>query len=354
MCKIIALTNLSKVKSIKKLTETACSLVGETERDGFGYAIQGAKGVFGERTLRPSAFSPSFARPLLTVPFAEPGYNRFGSKSKPAGAGLFHGRTSTNNVSIVNTHPIVKNRWTLIHNGVVTNHGPKYTMETTNDTEHLVHYLSTTGIKGIEEHLTGYYAFGAIAPDGRLHVAKDSTAQLYVAEIPAIDSMVFATRESHITELCEAMNWTHSVTGKVDDDTYLVFEPDGTLITHESIKPRGRTATEDAFSSRSLGYKLDAERPDFDTYAKYSNLYGEPYQATTSPQYSNDELQFLKELEEHGDSSYLIKAYNGRTITIEEFRAMEDDDKLCCTVIRPDGTVVDQVNYMNERLYEGA
>jgi len=341
MCKIITLTNLAKVKNLKKLADLACALVGESERDGYGYAIQGASGVFGERTLRPSDFDSSFKRPLFEPSFSVQHYNRFGTKSKAIGAGLFHGRTSTNDATLINTHPIQKHNWTLIHNGVVSNHGPDYAMITSNDTEHLIEYMATIGSRGIEDHLTGYYAFTAIDPSGRLHVVKDATARLYTAKVMTIDSIIFATKESHITDLCRDMKWTASISSEVIDNTHLIFE-NGELVHQASIAPRGRTQTETRFASRSLGYDLN------------DNWSAPLYSTAKTSDYDVSEQAFLDEMDQFGDSSYTIKDYLGSIISLEVFNRLSDDDKLNCTVIRADGTIVDQTDYQIERLYEGA
>ena len=93
MCKIFTLTNMSQIKNVKKLTDVIASHLAALEGDGFGYSIQGSKGAFGERTLFPSLFKSDFSMPILSVPFAYQSYNRFGKKTKPTGAGIFHGRT---------------------------------------------------------------------------------------------------------------------------------------------------------------------------------------------------------------------------------------------------------------------
>lgn len=338
MCKIITITNLSKVKNLKKLVEVAAELVGETEKDGFGYAIQTKDGLFGERTISPRGFKYSMDRPEFGAPYAVSGYNRFGVKGKATGAGIFHGRTSTNQAGVLNTHPIQKHGWTLIHNGVVTNHGPKYPMVTGNDTEHIVELMGTIGITGVEEFLTGYYAFAAFDPAGRLHVVRDSTAQLHVAYIKEIEAVIFATKEAHIDDLCEEMKWTASVASKVRENVHLTFERGNAIkATHASIEPRGRTATESAWASKSLGYEL----------ADSDGAYG------VADDWSDDELQFLQEMDMQADDTYSILDFKGNKITIAEFKSLETDWKLACTVVRPDGTICDQNDYASDKLYYG-
>lgn len=331
MCKMMIFTNLSKVKHINKLTETIAHLVGETEVDGYGYAIQGVTNTFGERTtLSPQMFKVQIDKPLFDVKWVRQHFNRFGVKEKAKGAGLFHGRTSTNMKGLINTHPIVKSDWTLVHNGVVSNQGPEYKMVTDNDTEHVLHYMSTVGISGVEKHLTGYYAFAAFDPEGRLHVVKDATASLYVAHIPKLNSLVFSTKMNHISEVCDEMDWEHSVVSEMVDNTYLIFK-DNKIVHESTIAPRGRTHYEDSFASKSLGYELRSDKYD----------------------YTEDELSFLEEVKGHADHTYKIFDYRGSEVSWDEFILLEDDDKLMCTIVRPDGTVCDPANYNEEKLYEG-
>ncbi len=357
MCKILTLTNTSKVKSVEKLIRTAAELVGQTERDGFGYAMQGASGVFGERTTKPAGFRPSFKNKLVQLPFCESVYNRFGKYSKPSGAAIFHGRTSTNNINLINTHPIIKRDWTIIHNGVVSNHGPDYEALTSNDTEHLLEYLSTSGITGIEQHITGYYAVSALDPSGRLHIFRDSIASLYAAQITSIDSLIFATKESHIRELCKIMDWKYSVPSPVSDNTYLIFE-NGSLIHQQEFNPRGRTNYESRFASLSLGRELDnivdaseTVKPlDFGTVQTVEHDYWSP----CGTKLDENEYMFLEEMKLYADSSYTIFNYRGDKITVKEFHDLDLDEKLCCEVVRADGTVCSPSDYYAEVLWQGA
>lgn len=341
MCKIITLTNTKKIKNIDKVINYIAKQLAQLERDGFGYCIQGKQGTFGERTLFPSAFKTSFHRPIFKSSFVSDSYSRFGTKDIPIGAGLFHGRTSTNHKTIVNTHPINKHDWHLIHNGVVTNIGESYETITTNDTEHLVHYLANQGIRAIEENLTGYYAVTALSPDGRLHVIKDSTANLYSAKIETINSIVFATTQALIEDLCKHFKWKCSTISPVKDNVYLIFEGNQ-LIHQENIIPKGRTFEESRFASLSLGRDLE----DMPTVIPFREV---PPESTRT--YSEE--SFLNEVNQYLDGSYTIKDFRGNDLPIEEFRLLTDDDKLDCTVIRSDGTIVCPLNYDEESLYYG-
>ena len=120
----------------------------------------------------------------------------------------------------------------------MSNHGPKYEMITTNDTEHLVQYMSTTGISDIEKYITGYYAVSALTPDGTLVVFKDSIASLYCAYVETIESYMFATTESLIQNVCKDLKWKHSTIEQVNDDIYIEFRGNE-IVKMEDINPPG-------------------------------------------------------------------------------------------------------------------
>jgi len=344
MCKVMIFTNMSKVKKFETTVNTICEFITDTERHGFGYSIQSSSGVFGERSNNPETFKSSWTSPVVDYPFASKSYNRFGTKSKAIGAGLFHGRTSTNSKELPNVHPINKHGWSLIHNGVVSYHGSPYSMATSNDTEHLVELMGTRGISSIESEITGYYAFGAIDPDGQLHVVRDSIAPLHVCYIESIDSHVFATTASLITEVCAELGWKHSIIETVADNQHLVFEGNE-LVSQATITPRGRSAYADSLASLSLGRSL-LDDPAWDVpYAtkKY----------TPENQYNDSELAFLDEVRNFSDSSYKFFAFNGEEFDHSEVSELTDDELLYCTVVRSDGTIVDSEDYNSEKLYQG-
>jgi len=333
MCKIITLSNVSKVKGLQRLIDLAQDLVGQSERDGFGYAVQTDKGLFVERTVRPDSFKPTRGRQSIALPFASPVSNSVGTRGKPTGAIMFHGRTSTNTKSLLNTHPIVKHGWTLIHNGVVSNHGRKYDQFTSNDTEHLVEYLSNEGINGVASNLTGYYAVTAIDPQGRLHVIRDSTARLSVAFIESIDSFIFATRPDHIEEICREMKWKLTHVSDFELNCYLVLNKTS-IESVSKFEPRGSTSIESAYSGQSLGYSISTETDLRDPTV--------------------DQAMFLEEMDQHGSDHYSIEDFRGNTLSYDQFKALPDDEKLLCSIIRPDGTIVSPDDYSSDRYYYGS
>lgn len=255
MCKVLMLTNGSNV-DIQKFLNSAAPVLTKTDDDGFGWAAYGKSGVFGEKTLVTANFktrafdgTQSF---LSRLPNAIRSYEQFGSKDDIVGPVLVHSRTSTNDVNIANTHPICRNDHYIIHNGVVENEGGEYAMLTTNDTEHIVHYLTTQGIEGVENNLSGYYAFGIIDPDGGLHVGKCDTAQLHVTFVSSVDSFMYATTTSIIEKICTEMDWHYEPIAIVADSSYVIHA--GNDVTyHQSINPIGvRSSFQRSMMGKSL------------------------------------------------------------------------------------------------------
>src|SRR5271165_6816473 len=119
MCLVLAVTNMKKIALSKCLNDIGTTLLKE-EEDGFGYAIQGKNGVFGEKTIA-KKFYTRLARKHLEVnlPIVRKKHVSFGTPSELVGPGIFHGRTSTNVISLRDTHPMQIADWHLIHNGVV-------------------------------------------------------------------------------------------------------------------------------------------------------------------------------------------------------------------------------------------
>ncbi len=352
MCKVMAFTNLTKVKNIQKLVNTVVRAL-EGEDDGFGYSIQTANGVYGERSLNPLTFKYSMKREQMKFPFLIDEYNRFGVLAPPSGGGIFHTRTSTNDRTLINTHPINKHGWSLIHNGVVTDHGPKYEMATTNDTEHVLERLVSGGINAVAEHLSGYYGVAALDPMGKLHVFRDDRAPLYFAEVKDIDSYIIATTDEAIEEVAKVMKWTLPVIQLLADNHYLIFEGNN-IINQEVFTPRGSTWNEDRLADLSLG---ETVKPDagnkwtesVETYRPYREMETRWHDSGLS----EDEILFLEEIETTMDSTYHVIDYRGNPIDVEDFFQMNPEEMLCCTVIRPDGTLCDQMDYHTDKLYNG-
>lgn len=322
MCQVLMLTNAEKLKNQKRVIKTIARHLLSTQRDGFGYAFLGAQGVYGEKTTK-REFNSKTNIPLNMYPPSEcfkATHSVFGRETKNIGGALFHGRTSTNDHTIENTHPLQKNNWTLIHNGVVSNKGPDYVPNTTNDTEHILEHLSTEGIKAVEKYISGYYAVGAFDPNGNLHVIKDATARLYVANNKTLNCLIFGTTEELIKNVAKDCQWVIGPIEQVKDNIHLIFSPEGSLIHSASITSLGYEDKESRWASQSLGYSL---KDDFTQW--------------------RDEIKNV-------DASYTFFDWNNRPMDYKEFILLDEVTKADCLVIRPDGTVVDPEDYYTERL----
>lgn len=339
MCKVIAFTNSSKL-NIKKTSEVIGKKLLAIERDGYGYVVQGEENVFGERCIASTFTSRLDASHCVKLPIIDKRQSVFGYNDKPKGPALFHGRTSTNDKGLTNCHPMSRDNWHLIHNGVVTDHGEKYKKYTTNDSEDLLYRL-TLGIKEVESQLTGYYAACAIGPDGRLHVIKDAIANLFIAWCPIIQSYIFATTESLIIDICKSLKIKHGQIDKVKDNCYLIFEQNE-LLHNETIVPRGYDLKESAFASYSLGRELTTINPldnvrslgrDYDSWDDYKN-----------ENYNTPEIKenLMREIETM-DETYTIFDQDYNEISLLEFNKLDSISQALCTIERDDGSMIEPI-----------
>lgn len=338
MCKIIVFTNSSKLKQ-KTDSRKIAAILSASQRDGFGYAIQGKKGVFGERTIKPLAFTSRFGMPKNDLPWVQSTHETFGEISEHAGAAIFHGRTSTNEVSLTNTHPISKHGWNLIHNGVVNNTGEKYPMQSTNDSEHVLHFLNRGGVNDVAKNLTGYYAVAAISPDNRLHVFKDATARLFSGYSKKLDSFIFGTTLDILEELCEDLKLGDITFEPVLDNISLVFEGNN-LISHETFKSRGYGEREAQYAGASLGMKLPNATPAAHSYLDSARSELQSVTSTFNRSLDEKIFDFWDELDA-ADASYSFADANGNYLSHESFDALTDAEKCYCTITRGDGTLLE-------------
>jgi len=363
MCKLMAFSDGSRIKNLKLVINRALPLITKHDQHGFGWSAQGERGAFGERMtelahgFRLDANKYAVGR----FPIAET-YNAFGTESAVQGGLLIHARTSTNHKTLINTHPIQRNDWTLVHNGVVSNRGLPYKMNTTNDTEHLVHYLSTDGIKAIETQLSGYYAFAAFDPQGFLHICRDDNATLHVAWIRSIKSYIFATTRDLIEDLCTEMKWKRGPIDAVSDNVYMVLQGNE-ILKQQTIKPRGYDRIEEAKMQDSLHYlnrKPTWETSRFETPAKRNASESVAFDmdtmldVETKPSASTLPGEIDLVAAEYGFNPEVVDLFlsevthaDGRIFTEDntqidlfDFEALSLVEKLACVVYLDDGTML--------------
>jgi hypothetical protein len=318
MCKILTFTNAKKI-DIQKTAEVIGNILLGIERDGFGYAVQGQNNVFGEKTIAPNFCSRLEAKNIVRLPIVEARSETFGYLDKPMGPAIFHGRTSTNDKGLLNCHPMQIKKWNLIHNGVVDDHGPKYSKKTTNDSEDLLHRL-LEGIESVENNIAGYFAFCAIDHNGRLHVGRDSIATLHIAWIEKVQSYLIGTTEDLIKKTAEALNLKTGPIDLIKPNTYAIFNGND-IEFHRSISPRGFDKKQAELAELSLGRSLSVE----DSNSLFT-----------------DDGECLSDLMREAESindEYIIE-FAGQLISASEYSELDEYSKRLCTVERPDGTLL--------------
>lgn len=346
MCKIVSFSNATKL-DMKQAARVIGTALNKLEPDGFGYAVQGQNGQFGEKSVKKSEkFSSRFNRLVVSLPFIKMQASTFGTVSEVVGPAIFHGRTSTNNKGLKNCHPMQRDGWGLIHNGVVTDHGPKYEKFTTNDSEDVLARL-ILGIDQVEAQLTGYYAFSAIDPAGKLHIGRDSLATLFCAWSESLESYVFATTESLIRQLAKQLKFSVGVIDAVEDNVYFVMDGNA-IASMATIKPRGYERHESQHATASLGRSLDSSSYTSGVY-DYSRrgLAREETVAVQASWLSDDSddsksqgyYDWRRQLDAV-DESYSIYDSYGRPVTVAEFHRMDHWSQEDCNILKPNGGVL--------------
>lgn len=384
MCKIIAFTDTTKL-NLKKHVNNIGNTLLKTESDGFGYAVKGKLGVFGEKCTVKHFRSRIDTRNAVTLPIVKQQYSRFGQPSELTGPGIFHGRTSTNADGLINTHPMQRpdatGMWHLVHNGVVTDHGADYSKLTDNDSEDVLARLML-GIQDVERDLSGYYAFACIDSMGRLHVARDSYATLYMAWSEVYNTYIIATTESLLTKLNKMLDAKLGPVDEIENDVYMVFDGNE-LMHHQDIKPRGFTVTESRHSQASLGRalggggefysrsgadltgahsRMDAESPnarteavseaDWQTGADRQTEWDDAIDSLAAAQdrdlksesAETEYYAYRREID-NMDAAYTILDADDNVIKLYEFYKLDHINQELCTIIRPDGTVIELDEY---------
>lgn len=325
MCKIVSFTN-SKNINTKKYANKIGNVLLKIEKDGYGYAIQGENGVYGEKCVNgyfKSRLGMKLVNPKSMIKHK---YDSFGNPSKNIGPFILHGRTSTNDKGLLNCHPMIKDDHYLIHNGVVQDNGPTYKKKTTNDSEDVLHRF-LKGINQVEKHLAGYYAFTCIDKNGQLHVCRDDIADLFISWSDNIDSFIIATTDWLIEEIAEILKIKIGPIDEIKENTYMIFKGNE-LVFQKDIYPIGYSYNQAKYAEASLGKKIStqfsASSPhndfieDIDTYTEES---------------------FLKDIQQV-DDTYVILDGRNHPITAYEFHMMDLGLQKECYIESPDGELI--------------
>ena len=220
MCKLIAMSSMSckTLKHASRLVKVSSELLGSSQRDGFGYALKHADGVFIERYLNPATCNGmgtlKASRDLLPVALQTQlvygvDYDQHGnlpSKTPLLGSFIAHGRTATCGKNIANTHPFTGynngEQWTIAHNGVVDWSGSTYPLQTTCDSEHILNcFLYANGEQSFKDGLAGYAAVVGINPQGEMFAMRDERAPLYVQYVKELNLYILCTDQTHCNDI---------------------------------------------------------------------------------------------------------------------------------------------------------
>ena len=274
MCKLAGWTSSKDhplTKSAADLAlQAAHEVISKTERDGFGYAQSSSSG------LRAKYVKPQEFKTLEGLPNM---YRRAGKAAeafsttfrtshegiyKPDKHMMIHGRTATCGVSLENVHPFRRNGWTLAHNGVIGYDGPdksKAHSKVTCDSQHLLICMAdnTPTLQRKEDltNITGYAAFLALNPQGKMFVAVDDTARLY-AGITKTGRWIFGTTESIVEAIADVWKCKGVEAYQLAEWTWLEFDPSNHSEPELSEwKHKKASQRQLGFASQSLGSSWD-------------------------------------------------------------------------------------------------
>lgn len=254
--------------SADKALIAAAKVIGRTERNGFGFAQAGAQGLHA-RFVKPEDFRSMDSLPSLWK-LSGAGYCAFAASNRSDQTGYYHrdkativhGRTATCAVNLANTHPFRHDGWTLAHNGVVnwTGKQDKLHRKATCDSQHLLYALTenngTEAQMDAMKHITGYAAFLALSPRGKLIVAVDSMASLY-AGITKKGRWIFGTTKEIVESIADAWNCKSVDAFAIDDWTWMEFAPRGGDPVVYKWSHGEATSRETRYAHASLGRSID-------------------------------------------------------------------------------------------------
>lgn len=238
MCKIMAVTNLTKIphdQLDKHLLELK-DIVTVANTDGFGYSLSYEDCVFAEKFTKPSDFKgmlksihPKQDNSLFNYD-GSVSYGHYHENVTPI-AVIAHGRTSTNVKGYPEySHPFynsVKGE-AFIHNGVVdvpAVHDYLGQLETPNDSEFLAMSYWDKGVKALQD-IFGYFAFFNLKKDGVIEVIKDDAAYLYGSYCTTLQGYIFATTSFMIESYARKFSLEISTPLPVSNNMHAVIQKD--------------------------------------------------------------------------------------------------------------------------------
>ena len=336
MCKIITFNIKKPVdNTFKTKIDRAIELVTESEKSGYGVTLVYSNSIQFYKTknikqkflTKNHALCKNHCESTIVEPIK---YNELKTV-------IVHGRTSTNEISIEATHPIIHNENYFSHNGVISSKDKFTDLKTRNDSELLLRSFlkHSTDLEKFNSAITGYAAFfnaSLVNNSAKISFYKDSTAYMYLSESEYFDC--FATSSYHALDLTkiEPLEVLNNI---FIDDILTSYN----YLEHSGLKYSDHEAS---FASKSLGFEL----------LQFNN---EGLEDSENSLYDDSENKFFEELYQYADSTYT--AFNTKTneqIAIDDL--LELDEKTIIknyVVLRPDGTILSPTDYYTDKLYFG-
>ena len=246
MCKMLGFTIGKKIEQerVFEIIAKARDLLRD-QKDGFGYALSGGdiSGISSLRLTSGNLLGYQYQNPeiwgdVVSVPYQSRG------EVRGCTAGIFHGRTSTNDLGVENTHPFVNDRLALIHNGIVEYRGTKRKKVGTCDSEDLFNTF-TIG-KGWEElgkYYSGYAGLMILKPDGELTLYRDETPSLHICKVRG--GIVAGTSLHDVSQLAELFDDSPNAPWMLKPNRAVTCK-EGEIVSKIKVRPMAR---------RSYGYK---------------------------------------------------------------------------------------------------
>lgn len=231
MCKNMMVAGIKPTLS-KKLWEfimEATPNMSSYDKDGIGYAAMAKEGIWGERWLRPGdAFKnrPKWAQIDNEIKEKFKGtllgnkiFNQFGNVDLGSStAVILHARMATCEKGLMNVHPFVRDKFALIHNGIIGNDDKLTKITSTCDSEVILNeYVQQNvadnpdKIKDVVDVLQGSFACGVLGEtkDGLryMDIFKNYSTNLVAIYVKELEAVVFCTNEVIVRDTIKSLKW---------------------------------------------------------------------------------------------------------------------------------------------------
>ena len=227
-----------------EIIKTARDLLKD-QKDGFGYALSGGEisGITSLRLTTGNLLGYQYQNPknwsdVVNVPYQARG------AIKACTAGIFHGRTSTNDLGVENTHPFINDKLALVHNGIVEYKGEERKKVGTCDSEDLFNTFTIgKGWEELEKNYSGYAGLLILKPNGELTIYRDETPTLYVCKVRS--GIVVGTSLSDVSTFAKLFDDAPNAPWMLKPDRAVICK-NGEIVSKTKVRPMPR---------RSYGYK---------------------------------------------------------------------------------------------------